>query len=156
MRITYLVKTAVRGLTVNRVRSLLTVLGIVIGITSIILISSIGEGAQRVILTQLEGLGTDVVVVRPGREPSGPTDIAGTLFADSLKARDIDALKSPANVPGVREVIPVLFVTGDVTYGGEIYRRASVFGWSAEFMSRMLNVYPREGTLFGEPEIKAK
>ncbi len=156
MRITYLVKTAVRGITVNKVRSLLTTLGIVIGITSIILISSIGEGAQRVILSQLEGLGTDVVVVRPGREPSGPTDIAGTLFADSLKARDIDALKNPGNVPGVREVIPVLFVTGDVTYGGEIYRKASVFGWSAEFMGRMLSVYPEEGVLFGEPEIKAR
>jgi putative ABC transport system permease protein len=156
MRGTYLIRTAVRGLTVNKVRSLLTILGIVIGITAIILIVSVGQGAQNVIVGQLQGIGSDIVVVRPGRQPSGPTDIAGTIFADSLKSRDIEAIKNPANVPEVKDAIPVLFVTGDVTHNGDVYRRATVLGWSSEFMGKMLNVYPTQGAFFTDQDIKAR
>src|SRR3989344_5026261 len=95
----YTGKTAYHAVWANKVRSGLTVLGIVIGITAIMLIVSIGEGAQRLILGQIEGLGAETIVLRPGREPKGPTDFAQTLFADSLKARELEALKHKENVP---------------------------------------------------------
>jgi putative ABC transport system permease protein len=64
-------KTALTGLTTNRSRSALTILGIVIGITAIMLVVSLGAGAQELILGQVQGLGTNTIAVIPGREPTG-------------------------------------------------------------------------------------
>src|SRR3990167_6131649 len=96
----HLLKTAVKGLSTNRSRSALTILGIVIGITAIMLVVSLGAGAQNLILGQVQGLGTNTIAVIPGREPTGPSDM-GSIFSDSLKQKDIQALSKKANVPGL-------------------------------------------------------
>jgi len=106
----------------NKGRSGLTVLGIVIGITAIMLVVSIGEGAQGLILGQIQGLGAETIVLRPGQEPKGPTDFAQTLFSDSIKVRELDAIMRKENVPDVAAVAPVVFVSESVAYGGETYR----------------------------------
>src|SRR3989344_4002864 len=89
--------TALAGLKTNKSRSALTVLGIVIGITAIILVVSVGQGAQDLILGQIQALGSKTIVVLPGREPSGPTDpsIVDSLFSDSLKERELKAVQLP-------------------------------------------------------------
>lgn len=153
MKITYSFKAAWNGLKANRVRSMLTTLGIVIGISSIILIVSLGDGAERLILQQIEGLGADTIVVRPGKQPTGLSDIAGTLFADSIKEREVAALRKKTNVPHVVSVTPAVVVTGPATYRGESYTPVA-FGWSAEFLSDMVNVYPERGVLFDETDIR--
>ena len=79
-------KTSLIGVKTNKSRSALTILGIVIGITSIILMMSIGQGAENLILDEVAGFGAETIVVRPGQEPTGPTDIGETLFSDSLKS----------------------------------------------------------------------
>jgi len=155
MQFTHLIKTAFTGLIVNKTRSSLTVLGIVIGVTAIILIMSIGQGAERLILGELQGLGADTIIIRPGQEPTGPTDVAGTLFSDSLKVRDIEALKKRVNVPELVDIAPAVIVPGSVSYLGET-DRPTIIGWSAEFMAKMMDVYPEKGVLFGENEIKAR
>lgn len=139
----------------NKSRSALTVLGIVIGITAIILIFSLGAGAQQLILSELGGFGANLVVIRPGKEPTGPTDVAQTIFADSLKERDIAALKIKNNVPDLLSIAPAVIVPGSVSYGSDTYR-PTIFGWSAEFMSELFNVYPVAGELFTESDIKNK
>ena len=65
-------KTALKSLRVNKSRSGLTILGIVIGISAIILMMSIGEGAQELILNEISGLGAETIVIRPGKEPRPP------------------------------------------------------------------------------------
>ena len=75
-------RVALRGLSTNKSRSALTILGIVIGITAIIVIMSVGKGAQSLILSQVQGLGSKTIAVLPGRPPSGPSDFA-QLFSDS-------------------------------------------------------------------------
>ena len=152
MNINYSFKTAYSGLRSNRSRSFLTMLGIIIGIAAIILIVSIGKGAEQLILTQVEGMGADMIVIRPGQQPTGPSDIADTLFSESLTKGDIEALKKKNNVPDMVSIAPAVMVTGSVSYRGETYR-PTMFGWSAEFMSDMFNVYPERGMLFGEEEI---
>ncbi len=62
--------TALTGLRTNKTRAFLTVLGIVIGITAIILVISLGQGAKKLILSQVQGLGSNTVVVIPGRQPN--------------------------------------------------------------------------------------
>src|SRR3989338_9378207 len=127
----YTARSASRAVGANRVRSGLTVLGIVIGVTSIILIVSIGEGAQSLILGQIQGLGAETIVIRPGRKPSGPTDMAQTLFADSIKQREVDALKRKENVPDYVSSAPLLMVSDSVTYGSNI-EHPTIYGWRSE------------------------
>ncbi|MBI4709492.1 MAG: ABC transporter permease, partial [Candidatus Portnoybacteria bacterium] len=98
MNIKDTLKTATRALRTNKGRTVLTMLGIVIGIMSIILIMSVGQGAQDLILGQVQGLGSKTIVVIPGRQPSGPTDVS-SLFSDSLKERELEALSRKTNVP---------------------------------------------------------
>lgn len=155
MILTHLFKTSFSGITANKGRSFLTILGIVIGITGIVLIVSIGQGAEKLILKELGGFGADMIVIRPGQEPTGPTDIAGTIFADSLKAKDVEALKRKSNVPYLTEIAPAVIVTGAVSYRGETYR-AQTFGWSAEFMSKMFDVFPEKGILFNDTDIRQR
>ncbi|MBI3671446.1 ABC transporter permease [Candidatus Azambacteria bacterium] len=147
------IQTAYGGIASHKGRSILTLLGIVIGIASIMMIISIGKGAEGLILNQINSMGGDIVVIRPGKEPTGPSDVAGTIFADSLKKRDIEALKKSQNVPHITDIAPVVIVTGSVAYESETYR-PQIFGWSVEFMEEMFKVYPQEGYFFNENDIK--
>ncbi|MFC1733318.1 ABC transporter permease, partial [candidate division KSB1 bacterium] len=155
MRILLLLKTSIYALVANKVRSGLTILGIVIGIAAIILIISIGKGAEGLVLSELGNLGADLIVIRPGQEPTGPTDIAETIFSDSIKAKDIEALKRKDNVPYLLDIAPAIVVTGSVSYRGETYR-PQIFGWSAEFMADVFDAYPERGTVFTDVDIRQK
>jgi len=155
MHIKHTIRTALRSLEANKSRSALTILGIVIGITSIMIMMSVGQGAEDLIIGEISGLGAETIVVRPGKEPSGPTDLGDTLFSDSLKDRDITALKKKSNVPELVEIMPALLVPQSVSYKGDTYR-PDVFGGSAEFFSKAFNVFPEKGRLFDESEIRAK
>ncbi len=155
MTLKHTLKTALVGLKTNKTRSSLTILGVVIGITSIILMMSMGQGAENLILQEIAGFGGEMVAIRPGKEPTGPSDIGDTLFADSLKNRDIDALKRSGNVPDLVAVMPAVVVPGSVSFEGETYR-PTIFGGVVEFFSDAFNVYPAEGTLFTESDIKSR
>ena len=152
----YSIKTAFLGVKSNKSRSALTILGIVIGITAIIMMVSIGRGAENLILGEISGLGAETIVVRPGREPSGPTDLSDTLFANSLKGKDVDALQRSGNVPDLINLMPVLSVPGTVSYKGETYKRPQIIGGGAEFWAKTFDVYPEIGTLFDDNDIRQK
>lgn len=149
----YTIQTAYRAIRANKVRSGLTVLGIVIGITAIMLIVSIGEGAQNLILGEIQGMGAETIVLRPGRQPKGPSDFAQTLFANSLKERELEALKRKENIPDIVSLAPVVFISDSVTYGSAV-ERPTIYGWSAQFMASMMKVVVDKGTLFDESDIK--
>ncbi len=154
MRFHSTLKTAAAALSANKSRSFLTVLGIVIGITAIMLVVSIGEGAQGVIVGELGGLGAETVVVRPGKEPSG-FDFADTLFADSLKKRELDAIRLKQNVPDLVDAAPMVLVTGSASYGREVFR-PTMLGTSADFMIETLGLTIGRGIAYDEGDIAAK
>ncbi|MFH1759270.1 MAG: ABC transporter permease [Patescibacteria group bacterium] len=147
-------KTALTGLNTHKARSGLTILGIVIGIAAIILIMSIGKGAESLILNEISGLGAETIVIRPGKQPSGPSDFA-EIYTDSLKNKDIAALQRKSNVPHLVEITPMLVVPGNVSYRGETFR-PMIIGGSADFFSKTFNVYPEQGTVFNENDIRQK
>jgi len=146
---------AIKGLRSNKSRSALTILGIVIGIASIMLIMTVGKGAESSILEELSAFGAEIIVIRPGQEPTGPTDIAETLFNDSLSIKEIDALKRKSNVPGLRAIAPAVIVPGSVSYKGETFRPVTM-GWDAEIMAELYNFFPERGVMFDEDDIKRK
>ena len=147
--------TAYRSLLANPGRSLLTILGIIIGIVAIVLVISIGQGAERLILGEIEGLGGNVIIIRPGRQPESPTDVADTILADSITSADIEALRQPVNVPNVASVDPAVLVSGEISYQNNIYRPLSL-GWTATAMSDSFNIYPEEGSAFTADDIRQR
>ena len=154
MKLRDTVSTAMTGLKAHKGRSALTILGIVIGITAIILMMSIGQGAENLILNEISSLGAETIVLRPGKEPTGPSDVGNSLFADSIKNKDIKALQRKENVPYLVDINPLLIVPGSVSYQGETYS-PSVFGASAKFFADAFNVYPDKGALFTEEDIRS-
>ncbi|MDP2705734.1 MAG: ABC transporter permease [bacterium] len=108
-----LFKISISGLMVHRNRSFLTILGIVIGIASIMVVMSVGESAKKLVMGEVESFGPTNIFVLPGRQPKGLMDFGGTLFTDSLTSKDLEDLKRTANVPAAVRVVP--FVFGEIT-----------------------------------------
>ncbi|MCG2689805.1 ABC transporter permease [Candidatus Parcubacteria bacterium] len=151
MKFIYSLKTALIALKTHKTRCFLTILGIVIGVLSIILVMSIGQSAKELILNQIEGIGAKTIAVEPGREPKGPSDFL-EMFSDSLKEKDIALLKNPNNVRGLKEIAPVVYQSVVVSFQSET-KRASVIGSSA-LMAKILDIYPETGDFFTEEEIR--
>ena len=147
----YSFKTAVIGLKTNGSRSALTILGIVIGIASIILIMSLGQGAQNLILSQVQGMGSKTIIVIPGREPKGPSDSA-QIFSDSLKSRDFELLQRKENVPTLQNIMPMLFGGETASFGSDTYR-PTVFGTSP-IIQQIFDLQVAEGTFFSDDDIR--
>lgn len=153
MNTKYSIVTAFNGLRAHKSRSALTILGIVIGITAIILMMSIGEGAQNLILNQIRGMGSRTISIEPGREPKGVADIT-SFMTDSLKEKDLEALKNPANVPGLGEIAPIVFQNAVVSYSTEA-TRTNILGTS-DSIAKIFEIYPAEGNFFTNDDIKQK
>lgn len=151
MNIKQTIKTALRALQAHKIRSFLTILGIVIGIASIIIVMSLGQGAQALILDQVSGLGPETVIVRPG---GGLSDFAGTLFAQSLKQRDVEDLKKRANVPNLVSAEPFVTIGEIVEYKGKKYR-PTIFGGSSEFMAEVYGIGIGEGSAYDNNDIES-
>lgn len=154
MRIKHAFKNVFVGLKTNKSRSILTILGIVIGITSIILIMSIGQSAKDLILNEIKAMGGNFVQINPGKEMKGPQDMAEIMFNDSLKDRDIRALKNKNNVPDLKDITPVVMVPGSVSYRGETYK-PTIMGWTADWLGKLYDIYPEKGEYFTEDDIKS-
>jgi len=156
MRLVYIFKTALKALQTHRSRTVLTVLGIVIGVTAIILVSSIGEGAQSMILGEVQSLGAKTIIVIPGKQPSGPTDpsVIETLYSDSLKEREFEALKKKSNVPKLKEIMPIVFGVETASYEGETFR-PFILG-ASYLITNIFDIFPETGSFFMEEDISAK
>jgi len=145
------IKTALQALRAHKARSALTILGIVIGIAAIIIVMSLGQGAQALIIDQVSGLGAETVVVRPG---GGLSDIPGTLLSQALTKKDVENLKKRGNVPNLVSVEPFVTVVGDIEYKGNKYR-PSIVGGSAQFMGDVFEIEPSVGSYYDKSDIEA-
>lgn len=157
MKTKHSLKTAFSGLRTNRSRSVLTILGIVIGVTAIMLVMSLGAGAQDVILGQIQGMGSKTIVVVPGRHPSGPSDFTN-VFLDSLKSSDLSSIENKVNVPGVESVMPVVFGTAKLSYRNETYQATVLGGGNGKddrIMEKIFDIEVGEGAFFNAAAVKA-
>lgn len=88
-----------RALLSNKTRSFLTMLGIVIGVGAVVLIMSLGSGAQSLIIGELDSFGSDLIIVLPGAsDEKGPPASVFGVKVTSLKKADMDVLKDKKNV----------------------------------------------------------
>lgn len=131
MKIKHRIATAYSGLTTNKSRSLLTILGIVIGITAIIIVMAVGQGAENLILGEIQSFGPNSIEIRPGKQPTGPSGFA-ELFTDSLKSKDLTALTRPGNVQGIEYISPAVMYPSVLSYQDET-KRTTIMGLGADF-----------------------
>ncbi len=150
MRLGDLVFLLFETLRTQRLRSLLTMLGIVIGIGAVVLLSSIGEGARTAVLAQFTQFGTDIVGVQPGRQKSfgvGPGSFGGTTRP--LTLGDARAL---GHIAGAAAVAPHVAGTAQLDASGRT-RHTYVYGTTGEDAA-ILQVRVRTGAFLptGDPE----
>jgi putative ABC transport system permease protein len=123
-----LLRLAASAVLAHRLRSVLTTLGIVIGIASVMLLTSLGEGTRHYILSQFTQFGTNLLQINPGRITTQgiPSAMGGTVR--KLTLEDADAVR---RVPGVERVVPVSFGQARVE-AGERGRSVFIYGVTAD------------------------
>ena len=109
---------ALRALAANKLRSGLTMLGMIIGVAAVIAMLSVGKGAEASITSQIESMGSNLVFVTPGAtQQGGVRTSAGS--ANSLTLEDAEAIADPVNVPEVAAVAPELSSFSQVVAGSQ-------------------------------------
>jgi putative ABC transport system permease protein len=100
------IRTATEAVRTHRLRSALTMLGILIGITAVVLTVGLGAGAKAKVQDQINELGTNVLVVSPGSSTSTSGTRGGFGSASTLTRQDAAALSSPVTAPDVQTAAP--------------------------------------------------
>ena len=151
MKIINQTKIATKGLRTHKGRSFLTILGIVIGIMSIIMVMSLGRGAENLILDQIRGMGSRTMSVEPGRMPQGLGDFA-EVYTESLKDREVEAIKNKNNVRGNNEVAPFVYMNETLSYRNEKMR--TMVQGADKLWVDIMDIEPSEGTMFTDTDVK--
>ncbi len=128
MLIRDLVSLTVGTLRAKRLHSVLTGLGIGVGIAAVILLTSLGQGLQRYMLAEFTQFGTNLIGINPGRVTTMGTPL-GILGSERLLTlEDAEALKQ---LPQVQSVVPMVYGNGEVEAGGR-RRRITLYGVGPE------------------------
>jgi len=100
-------RTGAEAVQAHRLRSILTMLGIIIGVSSVILTVGLGQGAQDEVKSQIDSLGSNLLVVSPGSTTSSSGVRGGFGSASTLTLSDAEAIDDASVVPDVARVAPV-------------------------------------------------
>lgn len=137
-----LIKVSLQSILKNKMRSLLTMLGIIIGVSAVIVMVSIGQGAQQQIEKQINNLGTNMIVITPGSsQQQGVSRGAGT--SNSLTLEDMEKLKQESML--LTHISPVIFTRSQVI-SNEGNWRASVLGVNTDYL--IIRDWPLASGLF--------
>ncbi|MFZ1720432.1 MAG: ABC transporter permease [Candidatus Moraniibacteriota bacterium] len=122
MKLSDPIKISYRSLTASKTRFLLTVLGIVIGVASVIMVMAIGASAQRLILSQVEKVGSNLVGILPGAsEEDGPPASAFGIITTTLTNDDLKAIRERRNAPHLIAVSGYVSGSATIEGGGESF-----------------------------------
>ena len=142
------VKLALSSIRRNVLRSVLTLLGIVIGVAAVIAMVTLGSGASDKVRENLSKLGSNMLIARPGQSTFGP---GGATDSRAFEERDVVALKN--NLSGVRGVAPTAQKQLKVVYGALNYD-TSVTGTNSDWFT-VQDWTIEDGRAFNEGEIRS-
>jgi putative ABC transport system permease protein len=142
-----LIKLTTSSFLSYRIRSFLTGLGIAIGITAVILLTSIGEGLHQFVLAEFSQFGTNIITVQPGKTQThgGNVGVFGSVRPLSLD--DADALR---HLPFVENVNPSLMGNAEIRVNGKT-RRITVFGEGHDF-AKAFTMKVQSGTFWPDED----
>ena len=123
------VRIALRGVNANRLRSALTMLGIMIGVGAVIVLVAVGNGSSQKVQSQLESLGTNTLSVLPAGFGAG----GARSFSSRpvLTEQDVNALEDKSSAPDVSQVAPIKTTSVAGAYGGNSYTPSQFLGTTA-------------------------
>jgi putative ABC transport system permease protein len=122
------------GITTNKLRSSLTILGMTIGVASVIVLIAVGNGSSKAVQSRIQSLGTNVLVVMANGFRGGAR--ANTSASVSLTKGDAEALQNKSLAPDVKSASPVVNATSvKLVYGGTSYEPSSFVGTTPSYIS---------------------
>jgi macrolide transport system ATP-binding/permease protein len=139
------VKMALRSLRTNLFRTVLTLLGIIIGVGAVIAMLALGDGSKAQVLARIEAMGTDLLLIRPGARNVHTKDESASLVEE-----DAEAI---ADLPNVRESVGEHARAVTVRYGENDYTTLGT-GATANY-ARARNWTTARGTFFSEADVKS-
>ncbi len=150
MKLSNLIKIAWKAIVLNKARTLLTMLGIIIGVGSVIAMLAIGEGSKESIRTQISSMGSNMITIRPGAQMMGGVR-RGADEMQSLKLDDYEALKSETRF--LTDISPQVQGSGQVISGSE-NAQTSIYGVAPEYLNiRVLEMV--SGSMFTEADVRS-
>lgn len=150
MNYSNLFRIAIRALIRNKLRAFLTMLGIIIGVASVIAMLAIGEGSKVNITNEMSSMGTNMVMVMPNMQRRGGVSL-GASSSMALKYSDVEAIRNEA--ASVAAVSPEVRANGQVIYSNE-NTQTTIYGVSEEYLTiRKLEI--QSGRIFNTTELKS-
>jgi len=150
MHYTNLFRVAIRALVRNRLRAILTMLGIIIGVASVIAMLALGEGSKRSMQEEMSKMGTNMIMVMPNFQRRGGVSL-GSSSSNALRMSDVISIQNEA--ASVAAVSPEVRATGQVIYGNQ-NTQTTIYGASEEYLGiRKLEI--GSGRIFTGQEVKS-
>lgn len=150
MNISNLFKIALRAIAANKLRSFLTMLGIIIGVASVIAMMAIGQGSKKSIQANIAEMGSNMIMIRPGQDkgPGGAQQDASDM--QTLKLKDYETLKEQSKY--LAAISPNVNASGQFINGNN-NTPSTIYGISADYLEiRQLKI--EDGEMFSDEDIK--
>ena len=141
-------KEALQSLSSNKTRSLLTILGIIIGVAAVISLLSVGESAGSSITGQIESIGTNVIYILDGNNAEDVTN------PKDLTLRDAEALANSSRASDVAYVAPVITGVREIAFSGE-GTESQILGITADYQF-VQNISISEGAFISEEQVEGR
>ncbi len=147
---TNLLKIALRALSNNKLRAFLTMLGIIIGVASVITMLAIGQGSKKSIQEQIAEMGSNMIMISPGADMRGGVRQDASAM-QTLKMEDFQTLQSEAKL--ISAISPSVNSGGQLIYGAN-NTPSTVYGVNGDYMKiRQLSI--KDGDIFTDQDIKS-
>ncbi len=148
MNLANLLKIALKALNNNKLRCFLTMLGIIIGVASVITMLAIGQGSKDSIRRQISEMGSNMIMIHPGNMQRGGVRQSADDM-QTLETSDYEALRQ---LPGVAAISPSVNSGGQLVNGNNNYP-SSIYGVNADYLEiRKFKV--KTGTMFDDEDIR--
>ena len=149
MKLLKLFKIAFKAVILNKTRTLLTMLGIIIGVASVIAMLAIGEGSKESIRITISAMGSNMITIRPGADDRGPARGSGGNV-QTLTLKDYETIKNEASL--LSYITPVVNGGGQVISGPNNWP-SSIYGVNPEYL-KIKSVGLQSGSMFTDTEVK--
>jgi len=128
-------RMAWHGMNANILRSTLTVLGVMIGVSAVIILLAVGTGSSQAVASRINALGTNTItVLSTGRFGRGPSTTGTQSQVANLTTQSVQAIEDPSQAPDVATVSPVVTTSTTATYGGASYT-STVIGTTPNYLA---------------------
>ena len=148
MKILNLIKIALKALVNNKMRGFLTMLGIIIGVASVITMLAIGQGSKKSIQSQISEMGSNMIMISPGADMRGGVRQSASAM-ETLKLTDYESLVSETRY--LTAISPTVNSSGQLIYGAN-NKPTSIYGVNQDYLEiRRYNI--ADGNMFTEHDI---